>query len=144
VITKRASHDFAEALESLALDDPPALWKDLQSGVGGSWKKYQDRLSFDLLELVIGESMLTPGANVIQCEANPEMVRLLGEVGARLALPEHVFWPMPEGGSVAWFGLQRVILRNDADTWLWAFAQSDADLIAIREAVPGDWDALSN
>lgn len=44
------------------MDDPPVIWKSLQAGSEGRWLPYHERISVDLLEMVLNEAMLRPGA----------------------------------------------------------------------------------
>jgi hypothetical protein len=116
--------------------DPPVIWKDLQAGA--EWCSYQQRLSVDLLEMVFNEAMLSPEANVLQTElasgAPPELDSL-----PRLAIPEHVFWPLPEGPPVRWYGMRDCLIRNDGDVWLWAFGRTADDVNRATRAIPGEW-----
>lgn len=126
-------------LEEMGSPDPPVVWKDAQTDA--EWCSYQDRLSVDLLEMVLNEAMLLPGAHVLHTELTagvpPELDRL-----PRLAIPEHVFWAHPEGPPVRWYGMPDCLIRNDGDGWLWAFGRTADDLDRAARTIPGDWTSL--
>lgn len=123
-------------------EDPPVAWKNPQDGDDAPWQQYQDRLSAALLELILSESMLSSGRNVLHREADEGA--LAGLPAGFEPLPEldHVFWPMPEGPKVQWFGSSDTLLRSDGETWLWLFARTPSALDDARDLLPGPWERL--
>ncbi|MGC4896184.1 hypothetical protein [Micromonospora sp. DT31] len=128
--------------EDIGKADPPVVWKNLQADAEEGWLRYHDRVSVDLLEMSMSEAMLTAGEQVIQMEIEsglPVLPRGL----VPLAIPEHVFWPVPDGAPVRWYGIAECVIRNDGDTWLWGFGRASADLDVARSALPGPWESLA-
>lgn len=126
------------AFPAEAQDDPPVLitWPDQQG-----WRPYQDRLSVHLLEAVLSEAMVTEGAISLQLQATDEALDALAGLD-RIGIPEHHLRSGPHAGSVSWHSLPEVVVRNDADSWLWALARTEADAERLEEQVPGDWRRL--
>jgi len=119
-------------------DDPPVLitWPDDRG-----WQPFQERLSVHLLEGVLSEAMVTEGAISLQLQATDEALAALAGL-RRLGIPEHQLWSAPDAGPVRWYSFPEVLVRNDADTWLWALARSEKDAEELEERVPGDWRRL--
>lgn len=97
-------------------DDPPVVWKDLQAGSEGRWLPYHERISVDLLEMALNEAMLRPGVDVLDMELVSGVPSELSKL-VPLAIPEHAFWPIPEGPLVAWYGTRDCLIRRDGDAW---------------------------
>jgi hypothetical protein len=123
----------------IAQPDPPVLWKDLQNDE--DWRPYQERLSVELLETTFNEAMLLPGADLLQTELASGVPAELERL-PRLAIPTHVFWAMPDGPPVTWYGVRDCLIRNDGDTWLWAFGRTSEDAQRATEMIPGEWMSL--
>lgn len=119
--------------------DPPVVWKDLQTNA--EWRPYQQRLSVDLLEMTFNEVMLLPGAHLLQTELPSGVPSELDGL-PRLAIPSHVFWAIPEGPPVQWYGMQNCLVRKDGDAWLWAFGRTADDVERAAETIPGEWIGL--
>lgn len=119
-------------------DDPPVLitWPDAQG-----WRPFQERLSVHLLEGVLSEAMVTEGAISLQLQATDEALQALDGLG-RLGIPEHHLGSAPDAGPVRWHAFPEVVVRNDADSWLWALARTEEDAEQLEERVPGDWRRL--
>lgn len=122
-----------------SLDDPPVYYRDW----GGAWMPYQDRLSVDLLEMVISESALSSGRDIAFLEITPDISHILGNILAPLAFPGHVFWPMPDSGHVRWYGASDALVRRDADMQIMAFALTSESLEKVERLIPGNWWHLS-
>lgn len=119
--------------------DPRVLMKDF-SGTGKSpWELHQDRLSIHMFEGVLGEAMFCSDTHAANLEASDAAIVALQSLET-LGIPAHPFWA--GAGSVKWHGVEGAVVRNDADTWLWALARSADDLGVLIEAVPGDWNVV--
>ncbi len=64
--TKKNSARWGFRVDGQANSDPPVVWK--RAGRAGRWRAYTDRLSIDLLELTLSESMLISGGNLLHVE----------------------------------------------------------------------------
>lgn len=116
--------------------DPQVLMKDLGSAGRQPWEPHQDRLSIHILEGVLTEAIFRSGTYTANLEASDAAIAALQNL-ERLGIPSHPFWPGQ--GSVTWHGMDAAVVRNDADTWLWALARSAGDLDVLMAAVPGEW-----
>lgn len=121
--------------------DPPVVWKDPQDD-GSHWQHDQDRLSVALLEAIFSESMVSHGRNVLYCEAEEGTIEALSADFVPLPEFEHVFWPIPDGPPIQWFGTTDALLRSDGGIRLWLYARTPAALDAARNLVPGEWEEL--
>lgn len=121
-------------------EDPAVVWKNPQDGDNARWESYQDRLSAAVLELIFSESMFSHGRNVLHCEIEEGVLPDLPKEFEALPGLDHVFWPIPEGPAVRWFGTTDALLRSDGETWLWLYARTPAALDHARGLLPGDWD----
>ena len=117
--------------------DPPVVFR-----LDREWRPYLGRLSLAVVEMLLSEWIIA--GNDLEFADNRELdddaVRVLESTLTRLPLPDYPLWADPQGtAGVRWFADTGVVLRNDADTWLWAAATSAEALAAIRAALPGDW-----
>lgn len=117
-------------VEDLALPDPPVVWR-----ADGPWLPYHDRLSLDLLEWLLGETVLSLHGSTSR-EVDPQELDAV-EGLVPLPLRAHAFWA---GSSPSqWFALPDVLLRLDGETWLWACGRTPDALRRVVDALPGDW-----
>lgn len=124
----------------VAHDDPPVVWQDLNtSGGDAPWQPYQDRLSAALLELILSESMLATGSNLLHCETGEEVLSGLPPEFELIPELAHVFHPIPDGPEVMWSASPDALLRADGETWAWLYAPDPAALDRARQKLPGDW-----
>lgn len=121
--------------------DPAVLMKDLARVGEESWEPHQDRLSIHILEGVLSEAIFSGETHAANAEASDAALAALQKLDV-LSTLAHPFWPGQ--GSVTWHGVGGGLVRNDADTWLWALARSADDLDVLTEAVPGDWVLADN
>jgi hypothetical protein len=127
-------------LDALTEADPPVLVRDQDP----LWHPYLNRLSLAIVEMLLSEALFAGhndsfGANR---ELDDDSLRMLESHFVRLPIPDCPMWTDP-GSGVAWrwFSGPGVVLREDAGTWVWALAQSEQALNAVRELMPGDWFA---
>jgi hypothetical protein len=129
------------AVPSLCGEDPPVYYMNLQADSEGQWMPYHERLSIDLLEVIMMESMLSGKVSTIHSEIDRHTIE--GVAGLKfLGIPRHPFWADPEG-SVTWFGSPDAIVRDDAGLWLWASSPHESGLDAIRNSLEVEWQSLS-
>lgn len=128
-------------------DDPPVLLEDRSRdprdpGDLSRWSTYSARLSHHLLEGVL-EGVLYLGEHTANMAATPEALAALEQLPL-LGLAPHPMWVSPDGpGDVRWHALPEAVVRNDADSWLWAAGRTAADLLRVMVAVPGEWETFS-
>lgn len=122
-------------------DDPPVLIKDNTVSGRSRWEAYQSRVSLHILEGVLTEAVLA-GTHAANLELTPEALLRLERLPL-LGIPAHALWTNTTGDhSVTWRGQPDAIVRNDADTWLWALGRSREDLHRLLETIPGSWTVL--
>jgi hypothetical protein len=126
-------------VSDLELLDPPVLWKNMQES--GGWSAYQDRLSVELLEGVIGEVVLSPSVKVLQAELFDGRPDELSSFQS-LDIPSHVFWAVPDGPPVEWFGRGECLIRNDGDVWLWIFGRTASEVKSVAKEIRAEWSGL--
>ena len=120
-------------VEDLSLPDPPVVWR----APGSTWQPHHDRLSLDLLEWLLGETLLGLDERSNNREVDPaDLLRVDGLVP--LPLRAHAFWAAGCPPS-QWFALPDLLVRLDAGSWLWACARTDEALRRLVETLPGDW-----
>jgi hypothetical protein len=123
----------------LAEPDPPVVfWLDALDHRGRGWRPFLDRFSLACVELVLSEALFADPVELSDDRAIDDgAVALLEERFTRSAIPDYPMWT--GGGSTRWFTGADVILRDDADTWVWVRARTPTALAATRAALPGDW-----
>lgn len=114
--------------------DPAVLMRD-PTDPAATWQPYQSTLSMHLLEGVLSETSLA-GTFAANAEASDAALEALERLPL-LGIPRHPFWG--GAGTVSWHGIDGAVVRNDADTWLWAVARSSEELETLVSTVPGDW-----
>jgi hypothetical protein len=126
------------AVERVCEPDPPVIYKDLNALNDEPWRHYQDRLSVHLLESALNEIMLS-SENAMFREIDSVAMGLVFASLKRIDIPDHVFWPNPEGASVKWFAGSGILVRVDGDAMIWACALSAQCLGRVLELIPGEW-----
>ena len=107
-------------------DDPPVV---MHAGDPDAWVPYAKRWSVACLEMVLFEAVLGPGLSW-DLELDDGTVAMVERRYRRLPVPELPHWSLPE---VRWFAGRDVLLRVEADTWLWALARQPEALDALRK-----------
>lgn len=120
--------------------DPAVVWQGRSTGEWTDWAPYFDRFSLACLEMVLSESLFTGSGLDDNRALDAAALTALEETFTRLAIPEYPMWTQwPAGLPIRWFAGPDVILREDAETWVWVRARTPAALIAMRQAMRGDW-----
>jgi hypothetical protein len=128
--------EWAIALDDLALDDPPVVFR--RTDEDGPWLPFLDRFSLAGVEMVLSEALFADGGRLSDN-------RGLGGADPADSLPALERLPFPEypmwagDGVTRWFTLPGALLRDDAGEWLWARSLTESGLGEIRELLPGDW-----
>jgi hypothetical protein len=119
--------------------DPPVIVEAAEASLGQGWAPYLDRFSLACLEMVLSESLFTGAGLHDSTQLDDDGIKSLEQNFTRLAIPSYPLWTGPP--VVRWFAGPDVILRADADTWLWARARATSALDKVRAAIPGDWSS---
>lgn len=127
----------------LTHDDPSVVWSPGPGKSAGPWQPYSRSLSMDLVEYVIGETMLMPGARTYFSDVEGVDVAQALDRLEPLALPEHVLWAQPDAGKVRWFGLRDTIVRYDGGLFLWASCRLDSAVDELRSLIPVEWEPMA-
>jgi hypothetical protein len=130
-------------VEELSRDDPPVVWSTGPDHPGEPWMPYAERLSLDLVEHVLSETMLKPGSHTFFADIEGQETDGLLSRFTRLAIPEHVLWAVPDGGPVRWFGSRDIVIRDDAGVFLWASCRVKEAVDELRDLVPVDWEPMA-
>jgi hypothetical protein len=124
-------------LAAMDQPDPPVVVARNFEDVG--WEPFLERFSVACVEVVLSESLFSAPLQLSDNrELDPAEVALVGQLFARLALPDYPMWALP-GGAVRWFVGPEVLLCDFAGTWLWVRARTTLALEAVRVALPGEW-----
>ncbi len=121
--------------------DPPVVVEGVVAGEGQGWTPYLDRFSLACLEIVLSESLFTGVGLDDNKQLDEASIRSLEQTFTRLALPTYPLWAGPP--VVRWFAGPDVILRADANAWVWVRARTASALDLAREAMPGGWQMAS-
>jgi hypothetical protein len=114
-------------LGDLDQDDPPMVMRIADDPRG--WIPYAPRWSVAFLEIVLCESLFCDEVLAWNTELDDEAVGLIEARYGRLPMPDLPHWILPQ---VRWFAGPDVLLRDEAQTWLWARARTPAALDALR------------
>ena len=117
--------------------DPPVVF--LCDEPDRRWRPFLDRVSLAGIELVLSEWMFGAESLADNRQLDAEDVTTVERWFRRLPFPDYPMWPMADGPPVRWFAGTGVILRDDADDWLWVRAASPEPLDAVRRILPGEW-----
>jgi hypothetical protein len=124
-------------LAAMEQPDPPVVMARNFEDV--SWEPFLERFSVGCMEMVLSESLFSAPVELSDNrELDPATAGLVGQLFARLAMPDYPMWALP-GGSVRWFVGPEVLLCDFAGTWLWVRARTTGALDAVRIALPGEW-----
>ncbi|HUQ61007.1 hypothetical protein [Lentzea sp.] len=116
---------------SLDGEDPEVLMKlDLVDRREERWDAWLPRFSLACVEMVLSEALFRDGAETADREMSGVDTSLLHDRFATLTL---------RSPGTRWFAGDDVIVREDADEWLWARARTPEALDLLIEQVPGDW-----
>ncbi|MDP9799466.1 hypothetical protein J2S43_007978 [Catenuloplanes nepalensis] len=128
-------------VDGQANSDPPVVWK--RAGRAGRWRAYTDRLSIDLLELTLSESMLISGGNLLHVEGPLDG---LGDLEGLLSvdIPSHIFWAIPDGPPVRWYAWRDCIIRDDGGAWYWVFGRTRQAVQSFTALIPAEWEHLAD
>jgi hypothetical protein len=117
-------------VEDLRCDDPPVVMQ--VKGPDRSWQPCADRLSVACIEMVLSESLWSSAELLGDLELDDHTVAALEQRFPRLPVPTFPHWTLPD---VRWFAGPDVLLRDDAQTWLWVRART-------CQALDDVWKAL--
>ncbi|WP_436528165.1 hypothetical protein [Actinoplanes sp. HUAS TT8] len=120
--------------------DPAVQWYDGSAGSSARWREYGQPLSAFLLEAIITEGMFSESVETVFCFLDTESSQALKDRLPPLSIPSHVFWPLPDGDPVQWFGIDGVLVRLDCTPGAWAVGQNPEVLVDLLERVPAEWE----
>ncbi|MFD9705748.1 hypothetical protein [Lentzea sp. NPDC059081] len=116
---------------SLDGEDPEVLMKlDLVDKREEHWESWLPRFSQACVEMVLSEALFLDGSETADREMSEEDTSLLEQRYATLTL---------HSPGTRWFVGDDLIVREDADEWLWARARTPEALEQLLAQVPGDW-----
>jgi hypothetical protein len=118
--------------------DPPVAAQEVQAGHGLGWTPYLDRFSLACVEIVLSESLFTAAGLDDNKPLDDADLASLERDFTQLALPVYPLWTGPP--VIRWFAGPDVILRADADAWVWVRARTASALDLARHAMPGGWN----
>lgn len=118
----------------------------IRTGTGssshGPWEPLGIPLSIHLLEGVLSEATLSEGKYAANLDPTPTAIDSLHSIDV-LGFPPHPLGaPSAQSGNVIWYAFPDVLVRSDADTWLWALARTAADLDRLGAVIPGEWHPM--
>ncbi len=118
-------------------DDPPVVFRRRDSD-SEPWIPFLDRFSTACIEMVLSESLFAHNETRADNRPLEEWEAIEAPVFQRLALPDYPMWAV-EGCVIRWFASPDVLLREDANEWLWALSLAASALDSVRGSLPGDW-----
>jgi hypothetical protein len=120
--------------------DPPVVFRRYSyMSADGPWHPFLSRVSLAGVEMLLSEWMLSNDEFADNRGLDEEAIGLLERQFVRLPMPDYPMWAEPSGAPTRWFGGRGAVLRNDADVWLWAQADSSDAIARVRQALPGEW-----
>jgi hypothetical protein len=129
-------------VSDLGLADPPVVFGFRD---GSPWRPFLGSFSLAAVEMVLTEAVVSvPGERHGNLQLADAGIARLEEQFERLPFPDYPAWWQSEvPQALRWFCGPDVLLREESRTWLWVFARSPAGLARVREALPGEWSAVS-
>ncbi|BBH68563.1 hypothetical protein ACTI_52480 [Actinoplanes sp. OR16] len=118
-------------LDAADLPDPPVV-----IDTGSGWRPYLDRLSLALVDLALTAVIQEHDERLCNaCELPSETAMA---AFSRVPLPDLPMWIDVEESPVRWWSRPGLLLRTHGDggVWLWASAQTNADLETLYAAFP--------
>ncbi|NUS17695.1 MAG: SMI1/KNR4 family protein [Streptomyces sp.] len=102
---------------------------------------FLERMSWAWVELVLSETLFADGP-YDACELPAALLPALHADHARVPLPDHPMWASAEDSPVRWYAAPGRLLRRDGLgdlSWVHARGRTEADLAAVRAALPAPW-----
>ncbi|GAA4607801.1 hypothetical protein BJY16_006521 [Actinoplanes octamycinicus] len=125
-------------LDTVDQADPPVV-----IDTGGGWQPYLDRVSLACVDVALTAVIQEHDEELCNaCELPAELVGPALAAFDRVPLPDLPMWIDVEESPVRWWSRPGQLLRTHGEggVWLWASAQTRADLDAMYAALPGaDW-----
>ncbi|MFI1097786.1 SMI1/KNR4 family protein [Streptomyces sp. NPDC020917] len=140
LVFRRENQDCARwgiRLDQIEQADPP-VWVESDRG----WIPFLDRMSLAWVELVLSETLLSPGPHYDACELPEALLPRLHDRYAPVPLPDHPMWAGADNSPLRWYSAPGLLIRRDGDldlAWLHARGRTAHDLRTIRADLPTAW-----
>ncbi|MGW1990240.1 hypothetical protein [Embleya sp. NPDC001921] len=139
-VENRCCAEWGVPVARLADADPPVVFRLDGTGRMG-WRPFLDRFSLAAIEMVLSEAVLSADGGVgDNRELDAASVAVLRNGFQRIGFPDYPMWAIADGPPVRWFTAADVILRDDAQEWLWVLSRTIDGLDAVRAQLPGEWN----
>ncbi|TNY37808.1 SMI1/KNR4 family protein [Thermomonospora catenispora] len=126
----------------LHLADPPVwYWANGAPGEPEPWRPFLESFSLAAVEIVLSESLFADHGLCDNREWDEDAGRALRERYERLPIPAYpAWWATSDEPPIRWYAGPDVILREDAEQWVWVRARTARALRSAREALLGEWN----
>jgi hypothetical protein len=125
----QGSAEWGIRTRDLDQDDPPVVMHIAGNPQG--WIPYAPRWSVACLEMILFEA--TCGGELAwNTELDDDALAIIDAGFQRLPLPELPHWTLPQ---VRWFIGPDMLLRDEAQTWLWALGRTPEALNSLQAAL---------